>query len=381
MWSEDAPTSHTRNVIRRLYVDNFRSLVDFTWEPGKETLVLGYNGSGKTSALDALNVLMNWVWGWDKFEDVLHVWDRTQWVGDAPITFECVIVADEVRYTYRASFDFSPSDDTPIIRAESLWANDSLALERKGSDVYYWDEEAGQPWFPFPRNQSALRAVSSLAEGGVVSNFEKAFYEIVLVRPVPSLMRDVAEGMPEDILPTMANFVGWHYRNTILLERFKESVEEFLREVWEELDRIDFEKVGRDARVLKVIFNGNSPLGRIVVDFRNLSDGERMLLALYSLAAYQRVSKPTTLIIDEPDNFVSLLELQPWLIAMLNERPDEGQLILVSHNPEIIQTMGHERVDYFSREDHASPTKVSKLPPDDGGLPLTELLARGWVDV
>ena len=47
-------------MIRRLYVDNFRSLVDFTWEPGKECLVLGYNGNGKTSALEALNILMNW---------------------------------------------------------------------------------------------------------------------------------------------------------------------------------------------------------------------------------------------------------------------------------------------------------------------------------
>jgi predicted ATPase len=34
-------------MIRRLYVDNYRSLVDFTWEPGHETLVLGLNGAGK----------------------------------------------------------------------------------------------------------------------------------------------------------------------------------------------------------------------------------------------------------------------------------------------------------------------------------------------
>lgn len=33
-------------MIRRIYVDNFRSLVDFTWEPGKEVLMVGYNGSG-----------------------------------------------------------------------------------------------------------------------------------------------------------------------------------------------------------------------------------------------------------------------------------------------------------------------------------------------
>ncbi len=129
-----------------------------------------------------------------------------------------------------------------------------------------------------------------------------------------------------------------------------------------------------------VFKNAQDTTGEIVLDFDELSDGERTLILLYALVAYQRVQQPTTVIIDEPDNFVSLLELQPWLLTMLDDRPEDGQLILVSHNSEIIQTMGRERVAYFSREDHSSPTRVSPLPPDEMGLPLPELLARGWID-
>ena len=117
------------------------------------------------------------------------------------------------------------------------------------------------------------------------------------------------------------------------------------------------------------------------MDFRDLSDGERMLLVLYALVAYQRVSGPTTIIIDEPDNYVSLLELQPWLLTVLDDRPDDGQLILVSHNAEIIQTMGRENATYFSRENHVSPTTARPIHREETETaPLQDLLRRGWLD-
>ncbi|WP_437300234.1 AAA family ATPase [Sorangium sp. So ce426] len=41
-------------VITRIYIDNFRTLVNFEWKPGKLALLLGENGSGKSSVIDAL---------------------------------------------------------------------------------------------------------------------------------------------------------------------------------------------------------------------------------------------------------------------------------------------------------------------------------------
>jgi hypothetical protein len=41
-------------VLKTLYVDNYRCLSDFTLELGRETLLLGYNGSGKSSVFDVL---------------------------------------------------------------------------------------------------------------------------------------------------------------------------------------------------------------------------------------------------------------------------------------------------------------------------------------
>ena len=41
-------------MITRIYVDNFRSLVNFEWKPGRVALLMGANGSGKTSLIAAL---------------------------------------------------------------------------------------------------------------------------------------------------------------------------------------------------------------------------------------------------------------------------------------------------------------------------------------
>ena len=39
--------------------------MDFTWEPGAETLVPGSNGSGRTSVFDARERVRNWTLGWE----------------------------------------------------------------------------------------------------------------------------------------------------------------------------------------------------------------------------------------------------------------------------------------------------------------------------
>jgi hypothetical protein len=72
-------------------------------------------------------------------------------------------------------------------------------------------------------------------------------------------------------------------------------------------------------------------------------------------------------------------EIQPWFLRMLDGRPDKGQLILVSRNPEIIQTMGFESVALLERMNHSSATTVRSVRPDATGLGLSELLRRGWL--
>jgi AAA15 family ATPase/GTPase len=51
-------------MLTRLYIDNFRCFVDFEYRPGRTNLILGRNGSGKSSMLDALLAMFRLSWKW-----------------------------------------------------------------------------------------------------------------------------------------------------------------------------------------------------------------------------------------------------------------------------------------------------------------------------
>ena len=44
-------------MLTRLYIDNFRCFEKFEWRPGRKQLIMGGNGTGKTSLMDALHYL------------------------------------------------------------------------------------------------------------------------------------------------------------------------------------------------------------------------------------------------------------------------------------------------------------------------------------
>ena len=48
-------------MVTRIYVDNFRCLVNFELKLDETNILLGANGSGKTSVLDALRRIQNLV--------------------------------------------------------------------------------------------------------------------------------------------------------------------------------------------------------------------------------------------------------------------------------------------------------------------------------
>jgi AAA15 family ATPase/GTPase len=63
-------------MLTRVYIDNFRSFVNFEYRPEKKQLLLGANGSGKSSLLDAIRYLKQFVQG---NENPFTQSTRTRW--------------------------------------------------------------------------------------------------------------------------------------------------------------------------------------------------------------------------------------------------------------------------------------------------------------
>ena len=112
-----------------------------------------------------------------------------------------------------------------------------------------------------------------------------------------------------------------------------------------------------------------------------LSEGQRTLIALYLLLHCHLVDD-ATLVLDEPDNFIALAEIQPWLMKFL-DRADElnAQVVFISHHPELLNQLAARGGVIFDRPNDG-PTRVRPFDPaDDSGLTPAELIARGWEGV
>jgi predicted ATPase len=142
-------------------------------------------------------------------------------------------------------------------------------------------------------------------------------------------------------------------------------------------------KAGETSRVLKFDFQyGDDDTGAagssFSLNFDQLSDGQRNLVALFTVL-HSVSGVDTTLCLDEPDNYVALREIQPWLIELLDRsRTTAGQCVLISHHPELINYLATSQGVHFFR-DNLGPvrSKPFQASEDDGILPA-EVVARGW---
>ena len=104
-----------------------------------------------------------------------------------------------------------------------------------------------------------------------------------------------------------------------------------------------------------------------------------MLVALYSIL-HGAIAADTTICIDEPDNFVSLREIQPWLIELTDRAADAGcQWMMISHHPEVTDHLAADCGHWFHRVG-TGPVRVRPFECDKEGLfRPSEVIAQGMV--
>jgi AAA15 family ATPase/GTPase len=114
------------------------------------------------------------------------------------------------------------------------------------------------------------------------------------------------------------------------------------------------------------------------LELRELSDGQKTLFALYSLLV--NVQDGSTIIIDEPENYLAPSELQPWLDA-INDAWEERdiQFILITHNPKTLNWY-HKEALIFKIEAEPPRITIEKNDADSTDIPLFNKLSETeWV--
>lgn len=366
-------------MLKRLYIDNFKCFVNFDLSFDSINLFLGLDGSGKTTIFDVLWNLQAFITADQKIQTLFKPTDLTRWQTSPVQTFELDIEGNGGVYQYELAIEHDDARRMARVHYERLSFGQKpvLHVESSGETQLYLDDDSAGPKFPIDGSRSAVASIPPRHNNTRLTWFKERLERLIIVQVMLQMMADVSQVEENNLTKQMANFVSW-YRHISENQGKAIEITTILQEILDGFDHFRFEKVGQQQRLLKLSFT-NANNHSVKYTFSELSDGQRALVALYTLI-YATRNEDYTLCIDEPENFLALPEIQPWLTQLYDFCSDnELQALLISHHPELIDYLALSAGCWFDREGN-TPVRTKQIT-DDGntGLPISELVARGWL--
>jgi len=367
-------------MITRLYANNFRCLVAFDAAFDSFGMLCGPNGAGKSSVFDALRLLRNLgtgdaILGGTGEQDVPRL-EFTDWLDSTVQEFELSLSTDEHAFEYVLHVEQKAEFEKPRIIHEKARCDRQVLFERDLESVRFQKADGNQASFPLDWRQAALAAIQP--RGVHISKLaplQEAIAKLLILRPNPRSMESESKAEARHPDLSMTNLTSW-YRSLAQEQEWTDALRDALKGVWSDFRSFKLVDAGLNTKALQLRFEpeGSKP---ILLFFDQLSDGERALIGLYMVRAALETGAAKSVLIDEPDNFVGLPELQPWVLSMRELLDDEHQLVLISHHPEILSNSGEANGRYLWRDNHTSPTRIGPLKVPEG-LTVGEAIARGW---
>ena len=368
-------------MITRLYANNYRCLVAFEIKFDAFSVLCGPNGSGKSSVFDVLQLLRDLgtgeaILGGDAEKDVKHL-EFTHWLNSTTQEFEINVKAEGHHFEYRIHLEQVVGDLKPRIILENASCDGRELFTRNLEGVRFNKLDGTKTGFPLDWRQTALGSIQPAGALNDVQILQSALAGLLILRPCPRSMERESKAESRTPALNLSNIISW-YRSLSQEQEWTDSLRGSLQEVWPEFKSFKLVDVGLNTKALQLRFDASHGRDAEPFFFHQLSDGERSLVGLYMIRSALATHAASTVLIDEPDNYVGLPELQPWVLAMRELLDDEHQAILISHHPEILGSANDEFGRYFWRDNHSSPSRMGplKIP---AGLSAGEAVARGWI--
>lgn len=350
------------SVIKRLYVHNFRCLENFDLPIAglSSALLIGGNGSGKTTVGLALEILQRIARGANRVSELVKPKDLSRGRTDVPMRFEIEANLEARTYGYTIAFAVPEGSEELRVLEESLTVNGSPVYSRKRAQVRLAvSGKAEEAEFPIDPQLVALPMLGVRSSDDPLFVFVKWLALTLILRPVPGLILGASKG--ETLFPDarVTNLAAWFSALVGLRPSAYAEMDRYLKQLMPDLSEIQNPVVARDSRNLVVQFSND--LGSVALPFEDLSDGEKCFMICALVLAANSTYGPLLCFWDEPDSHLALSEVRQFVSALRKAFRAGGQFIATSHNPEVIRSFSDENTLVLSRRSHLEPTIVRPL--------------------
>lgn len=361
-------------MLTRLHIDNYKTLVNFDLDLRKLNLWVGKNGTGKTSVVEVLRGIRDLFAG-KSVPDVYPTTTLTRWQQRNRQQFSLNFSLHGFgQIDYDLHIEHDRERKLPLIAFErARLAGRNLFLYENGEVNLFRDDGSPGPHFPFGKSRSFIPEIEPVSSNHNIIALREFVASLRVLRPDPLRISPIADGSAETLGDGAENLANWYQALSLSrpdqLPRFFRSLEGVIPG-FANL-RLPNALAGRELLASVRIAGKECSLR-----FDELSEGQRMLMALYAASLD---IEDGVWIYDEPDNYVALPEIQPWLVSLREsiEMPN-AQAIVISHHPESIDYLAADGASIFFVENGI--TKSRALSGIDlNGASLSEALANNLV--
>ncbi len=368
-------------MIRRLYVHNFRCLENFELPVSglSSVLLIGKNGSGKTTVGLALEILQKIARGTNRVDDLLKPKDLSRGRMDVPVRFEIEVEINAKLYEYVIAFEFPAGFKELRVLEEKLTVDRNPVYTRNGAQVHLAREgRENEAKFRIDWHMVALPIVQEQSPIDPLFIFRDWLASMLILRPVPSLI--AGDSKHETLKPNIqvTDFGAWFSGLLAHAPAAYGRIDKYLKQVMPDLEDIRNPVVGKDSRSLVVQFSNGQ--GSVGVPFADLSDGEKCFMICALVLASNVHYGPVLCFWDEPDNYLALPEVGHFVLALRKAFQSGGQFIATSHSSEAIHRFSDENTLVLQRKSHLEPTIVRMLKDLQVKGDLIGALIRGDIE-
>ena len=349
-------------MLQRLYVHNFRCLENFelTMKEMSSALLIGKNGTGKSTIATALEVFQSIGRGINRVGQLVKSKDFTRGRYDVPIRLEIEVLLEEKLYKYVLALELPEKfKELRVFEEQLLVAGNPIYSRKEAQVTIYSSSQNRESQFLVDWHLVALPVIQEQSETDPLHTFKNWLAHIIILAPIPALMTGDSHG--ETLQPKRdgANIGEWF---SGLLGRYPAAyrdVDKYLREVMPDFQDFLNELIGKEFKSLIVRFAENN--ATLNVNFQDLSDGEKCFFLCAVVLSANKFYGSVLCFWDEPDNYLSISEVGHFITSLRRSFKDSGQILVTSHNPEAIRKFSNENTFVLDRKSHLEPTLIRLL--------------------
>lgn len=345
-------------MLTSLRIQGFKAVFDASLSIGPFTLIIGRNGAGKSSAIEAIQWLRDATFlgvgaatsGYVDFEELLNRRSDSLWLD---IHFQRDEDVRPVHYMLRVGTS-EPRVEPTVDYERCVVGRTSGARtvvhsrKSKNDPAYRWVVGRGGSFTVRDGNELGLRYTRTRGIAGaqdLVDFLERA----VFLRLSPTAIAAPSRGEQQAWRPLLSE--DGHDLASLLLRMpasRRNSVAQRLSAIFPSVEALDVHAVSNEFRfTVRERMRARGGTRSFDIPSSLLSEGMRRLVAIFALLESDR--RPSLLVIEEIEN-----GLDPWtlehVLDALREVSGEIQILLTTHSPFLLDHVQPEEVIHVRRE-------------------------------